>query len=134
MVWIMNKQQGKEIMKKILLLVVMMVTLTGTAQAEVPPDQQAEVAHLLQFVKNSPCRVNRNGSLHQGAEATAHIQKKYDYFSKKVKTTEDFIEYSASKSTLSKKDYTVLCDGQEPIRTKDWLLQELETYRRGTRR
>ena len=117
-------------MKNILLLVAMTVMQTGIAQADVAPKQQAEVAHLLQFVKNSSCRINRNGSFHQGREAMAHIQKKYDYFRKKIKTTEDFIDYSASKSTMSGKYYTVLCGGQKPIRTQDWLLQELEAYRK----
>ena len=116
-------------MKGRILLAFVTMMLTGTAQADVSPKQQAEVAHLLQFVQNSPCRVNRNGSFHQGEDAAAHILKKYDYFRKKIKTTEQFIEYSATKSTMSKKHYTVLCDGQKPIRTRDWLLQELVTYR-----
>ena len=134
MVYNMNKQQGKETMKGIFLLVIMAVMLTGTAQADVPPKQKHEVAHLLQFVKNSPCRVNRNGSLHQGEDAAAHILKKYDYFRDKIKTTEQFIEYSATKSTMSRKYYTVRCNGAEEIRTKDWLLRELEAYRGSTRR
>ncbi len=104
--------------------------ITGVAHADVPAKQQPEVAHLLNFVQASPCMINRNGTTHQGEEAVAHIQKKYKYFREKIKTTEEFIEYSASKSTLSKKYYTVLCDGQEPIRAQDWLLQELETYRK----
>ncbi|MCI5211129.1 MAG: hypothetical protein D3910_20630 [Candidatus Electrothrix sp. ATG2] len=108
----------------------MAVMLAGTAWADAAPEQQAEVAHLLRFVHNSSCRIKRNGSLHQGEEAVAHIQKKYDYFRKKIKTTEDFIEHSASKSTMSGKYYTVLCDGQKPIRTQDWLLEELATYRK----
>jgi hypothetical protein len=103
--------------------------ITGVAHADVPVKQQPEVAHLLDFVQSSPCAINRNGTIHQGEEAVVHIQKKYEYFRKKIKTTEQFIEYSANKSTLSGKYYTVLCAGQEPVRTKDWLLQELATYR-----
>ncbi|WP_446010773.1 DUF5329 family protein [Candidatus Electrothrix sp.] len=115
--------------KALIVLVVMALMLTGTVHADVPPEQQAEVAHLLQFVKSSTCRINRNGSFHQGEEAAEHIQKKYDYFQDKIRTTEDFIKYSASKSTMSGKYYTVHCDGQKPIRTRDWLLRELEAYR-----
>jgi len=116
-------------MKSILLLAVMTVILTGIVHADVPPEQQPEVAHLLSFVRSSPCTINRNGTTHQGEEAAAHIRKKYDYYRDKITTTEQFIEYSASKSTMSGKYYTVHCDGQEPIRTQDWLLQELEEYR-----
>lgn len=112
------------------IVLVLIFFLTGIAHADVPSDQQTEIEHLLHFVKTSPCKINRNGSLHQGEEAVAHIEKKYDYFRKKIQTTEQFIEYSASKSTMSGKYYTVLCDGQKPIRAQDWLLQELEIYRR----
>ncbi|MDU9051143.1 MAG: DUF5329 domain-containing protein [Candidatus Electrothrix sp. Rat3] len=111
------------------LVLLMAIMLTGTAQADVSPEQQPEVAHLLSFVRSSPCTINRNGATHQGEEAAAHIRKKYDYYRNKIKTTEQFIEYSASKSTMSGKYYTVHCDGQEPIRTRDWLLRELEEYR-----
>ncbi|WP_339136608.1 MAG: DUF5329 domain-containing protein [Candidatus Electrothrix sp. GW3-4] len=108
---------------------ILVLLLTTSAHTDVPPDQQTEVAHLLRFVKKSPCTINRNGTRHQGEEAAEHIQKKYDYFRKKIKTTEDFIEYSASKSTMSGKYYTVHCGGQKPIWTRDWLLKELEKYR-----
>ncbi|MCI5123173.1 MAG: hypothetical protein D3925_01525 [Candidatus Electrothrix sp. AR5] len=121
-------------MKGRILLAFVTMMLTGIAQADVSPKQQPEVAHLLQFVKNSPCKVNRNGSFHHGQDAATHILKKYDYFRKKIKTTEQFIEYSASKSTMSRKDYTVRCNGAEEIRTRDWLLRELETYRSNTTR
>jgi hypothetical protein len=131
-----KKYQGKEIMKtslSVVIMAVMAILLTETALADVPPKQQAEVAHLLQFVRNSTCRINRNNSLHSGQEAVAHIQKKYDYFKKKIKTTEQFIKYSATKSTMSGQYYTVICDGQKPIRTRDWLLRELKAYRSGSR-
>ncbi|MCI5168748.1 MAG: hypothetical protein D3903_22300, partial [Candidatus Electrothrix sp. GM3_4] len=100
----------------VVIMAVMAILLTETALADVPPKQQAEVAHLLQFVRNSTCRINRNNSLHSGQEAASHIQKKYDYFKKKIKTTEQFIKYSATKSTMSGQYYNVICDGQKPIR------------------
>jgi hypothetical protein len=114
-------------MKVLILLMAFM--LTGTAQADVPPEQQPEVAHLINFVQSSLCKIKRNGTTYQGEEAAAHIRKKYDYFRGKIKTTEQFIEYAASKSTMSGKYYTVQCDGQKPIRTQDWLLRELAVYR-----
>ena len=121
-------------MKNIILFVTITLMLTGTVQADVPPEQRTEVEHLLQFVQNSSCKVDRNGSIHYGREAVSHIKKKYDYFRNKIKNTEDFIKYSATKSTMSGKYYTVLCDGQRPVRTRDWLLGELESYRISSRR
>ncbi|WPD22449.1 MAG: DUF5329 family protein [Candidatus Electrothrix aestuarii] len=113
---------------------IFILLITGTAHADVPAAQQAEVEHLLSFVQTSTCLIDRNGSSHTGEEAAAHIKKKYDYFSNKIKTTEQFIEYSATKSTMSGSYYTVRCDGQEPIRTRDWLLRELKAYRRSRSR
>lgn len=73
--------------------------------------------------------IERNGKRHSSAEALAHIKKKYDYFRDRIRTTEDFILLSASKSTMSGKSYTVSCDGLEHIQTRDWLMQELNEYR-----
>ncbi|MDH4263807.1 MAG: DUF5329 domain-containing protein [Spirochaetia bacterium] len=104
--------------------------LTNFIYADVPEKQKHEVEHLLNFVKNSPCVINRNGTDYNGVDALAHIQKKYDYFKDKISTTEQFIEYSATKSTMSDQHYTVKCKNNAPIKTRDWLLNELNTYRK----
>ena len=59
----------------------------------------------------------------------SHIEKKYDYFRDDIKNTEEFIEYSATKSTMSGDYYTVSCPGKETIRTQDWLMAELKRFR-----
>ncbi len=99
--------------------------------ADVPDGQKAEVDYLLDFVATSGCVMNRNGSSHSGEEAVSHIKMKYDYFRDDIKSTEDFIEYSATKSTMSGKYYTVECEGKEPVRSQNWLLDALQVYREG---
>lgn len=99
------------------------------ARADVPPETQHEVDYLIAFVSNTPCQIDRNWSLHSGPDAIKHIQQKYDYFKDDISTTEQFIEYSAAKSTMTGRDYLLKCTGQSPIKTRDWLLQELQTYR-----
>lgn len=101
----------------------------SVTRGDVPPEQLPEVRHLLQFVAASDCIIERNGSTHTGQDAIAHIQKKYDYFRDKIRTTEDFIELSASRSTMSGHPYTVRCDSRKPQTTGDWLRQELRQYR-----
>jgi len=98
--------------------------------AEAPKEQIIEIEHLLNFVKNSPCTFNRNGSKHPGKKSVGHIQRKYDYFKDDIKTSEDFIKYSATKSTMSGKYYTVSCPENTTIKAKDWLLNELELFRK----
>ena len=101
----------------------------GAANADVPAEQVEEVNHLLTFVKNSGCVINRNGSKHPAEEGVSHIEMKYDYFRDDISSTEDFIELSATKSTMSGDYYMVRCPGKETVRTKDWLLTELNRYR-----
>ena len=102
----------------------------STAHGDVTGPQQAEVAHLLEFVRTTTCTVDRNGALHDGPSAHAHIIKKYDYFRDRIATTEDFIAYSATRSTVSNRAYTVICPGQPRMETAAWLKRELERYRK----
>ena len=99
------------------------------ATADVPPEQVAEVEHLLDFVKNSGCIINRNGVEHPAENGVSHIMKKYDYYRDDTSSTEDFIRYSATKSILSGSYYSVTCPGKKAINTQDWLLEELQRYR-----
>ncbi|SFV65006.1 hypothetical protein MNB_SV-6-1453 [hydrothermal vent metagenome] len=88
-----------------------------------------EIAHLLNFVSTTDCKYIRNGTEHTGVEAKEHISKKYDYYREKIKTTEDFIRYSATKSELSGKRYQVLCPNKKIQYSNIWLLDELKHYR-----
>jgi len=107
--------------------------LSGVVGADVPETQNAEVQHLIDYLKTSGCEMERNGSRHDAEEAVKHIQKKYDYYRDDIKTTEDFIEKSASQSMLSGSKYRVHCPGGKVRLTADWLMEELERYRKEQR-
>jgi len=68
--------------------------------------------------------------MHNGKEALAHINKKYAYYADDIESTEDFIKYSATKSKMSGKYYTIHCSKTAPIRSNAWLLSELAVYRK----
>ncbi len=87
-----------------------------------------EIDHLLVYISDSPCQFIRNGKAYDAAEARSHIQKKYDYLRSRIKTTEDFIRYAASQSSMSGKPYRIRC-GDETMLCADWLREELERYR-----
>ena len=110
-------------------LALLLSVISSNLMADVPEEQVKEVNHLINFVKTSDCLLNRNGTEHPPAKSAAHIEKKYNYFRNKIKNTEDFIKYSSTKSTMSGKYYTVTCPGQDPIKTSDWLLEELKLFR-----
>lgn len=110
-------------------LLLCLIPVVVQSSADVPDSQKHEVEHLLLFVKNTDCKLERNGRMHDGESAYSHINKKYDYFKDEITSTETFIEYSATKSTMSGKYYYVHCGNSEPVKSGDWLLQELINYR-----
>lgn len=110
-------------MKRLIALFSLLVSVSVLA------DTQDEVDHLIEFVNNTQCQYERNGNMHNGVEATEHIMKKADYYADDIKTAEDFIAYSATKSLMSRKHYKVHCEGQPTIKSSEWLLTELSRYR-----
>lgn len=109
--------------RNVLLVVLSLSSLNVVAST------QDEITHLLSFVAATDCKYERNGSMHTGAEAVEHINKKYDYYSDDITSTEDFIEYSATQSKMSGKYYKIHCKGTPVIKSQDWLLTELQAYR-----
>lgn len=90
---------------------------------------QQEIDHLLDYVSLTTCQYDRNGTIHTGPDARDHIKMKYEHYKKKVKTTEDFIKYSATRSMISGRKYKIRCTGSELVNASDWLLEELARYR-----
>jgi hypothetical protein len=99
--------------------------------ADLANEQKREIDHLLNYVKISSCQFDRNGRIYDGIEAESHIREKYAFFRSKIESAEQFIEWSASKSTISGEFYRVKCADTEWMKTRDWLLRELRKYRHG---
>jgi len=106
-----------------------MALLSVDTRSDVPDAGRNEVLHLLDFLRNSDCAMERNGKRYESEDAYSHVRKKYEYFRDKIRSSEDFIEYSASKSTMSGKYYRVFCKDETAVLTRDWLLEELRNYR-----
>ena len=88
-----------------------------------------EIAELLNFIEQTECIFIRNGKQYNSIAARQHIEKKYEYYKKKIKNAEDFIQYSATKSSLTGKYYKVLCNGVR-MNSSDWLKDELAKMRK----
>ena len=87
-----------------------------------------EIASLLHFIEQSECTFIRNGKQYDTLEARQHIEKKYTYFKERITTAEDFIQYSAARSSITGKPYRVLCNGVS-MNSSDWLNAELDKMR-----
>lgn len=91
-------------------------------------DMDSEINYLLATIEESDCTYIRNGKAHDSREAGTHIRRKYSHIKSRVKTTEDFIKYAATRSSMSGQPYQVICDGKK-MDTAEWLIQELGRYR-----
>jgi hypothetical protein len=113
-----------------------LLLMLGAAQAmaATPAVTRTEAAHLMAAVEKSGCKFNRNGSWYDGAQARAHLQKKFDYLDKKnmLTTAESFIEKGAAASSTSGKAYQMQCAGAKVVSSAEWLTAELQRYRQQT--
>jgi hypothetical protein len=91
------------------------------------------VDYLLDYVGKSNATFIRNGVSHTPAEALAHIKAKYEHFKPQIKTPEDFIRLSASKSLLTGQPYLVHPPGGKEMHLDVWLTEALRKYRAGDR-
>lgn len=97
------------------------------------PDQSEDltgtISYLLSYVEKSDCIFIRNKREHTAQQAAHHMQRKYDHFKSEIKTPEDFIRLTATKSLISGKPYRVKLKTGEVIASETWLLKALEVYR-----
>jgi len=101
-----------------------LILYPGTSRA----NMGLEIEHLLQYIDASDCSFIRNGKSYDSIDAGAHIRKKYAHIKKRIKTTEDFIKYAATKSSLSGRPYQIICNGEKMV-TAEWLDRELNRFR-----
>src|ERR1039458_7814068 len=95
---------------RVRILLVLAVSVFLTAQIFAEESLEQTIDYLFHYVETSKAMFVRNGAEHTPAKAASHIKAKYEHFKNQVKTPEDFIRLSASKSLLTGKPY--LCELQ----------------------
>jgi hypothetical protein len=106
------------------------IQFTELAAADVPPSQKPEVEFLIETVRTTDCKFDRNGKKYDGKKAASHLERKYNHYKDEITSTETFIEYAATKSMITGADYYIICPGAAPVRSQDWLLQKLSEFRK----
>jgi hypothetical protein len=108
---------------------VLIASLAFASPAKSAESLDQTINYLIDHVAKAKATFIRNGTVHTPPEAAEHIKAKYAHFKGDIKTPEDFIRLSASKSILSGKPYLVrLPDGQE-VRLDAWLTDALKQHR-----
>jgi hypothetical protein len=122
------------VMRFFLLLLAILLSSTSYA-ADSKDIMEKEIQHLFDHLENSDCEFNRNGKWYNTEEAVEHINYKYQYLIKKglINSTEQFIDRTASESSMSGKPYVVKCDQSEPIKSSVWFKRELTRFREKTK-
>jgi hypothetical protein len=118
-------------MKSVYIALLLSVASWCLAARPLPPGAQQEVEHLIEYLEQSGCRFNRNGTWYPAGDAKQHLNKKYAYLIRKdmLTTTESFIELAASRSSVSGKPYLVQCGASAPQPSGDWFREELQRWR-----
>ncbi|MBN6151556.1 DUF5329 family protein [Xanthomonas sp. AmX2] len=113
-------------------LALALCTAAPLAASAPPPAAEREIQALLAALRASPCRFQRNGSWYGAAEASAHLQRKYDYLRKRelADSAEQFIARGASASSASGRAYRVACPGRPEQDAAAWFGQQLDALRR----
>lgn len=114
-------------------LLTLLATLAFAPFADAAQSQetQTEISYLLTYIGSSGCDFFRNGSWHDSKQAEDHLRSKYAALSVGggVDTAEEFIEKTATKSSLSGRPYEVRCGDGDIVGAHDWLMDTLTRFR-----
>jgi hypothetical protein len=108
-----------------------LLSLWRPAQAAPSPIAVDEINYLLGFIGRSGCKFYRNGSWYDSHRAQSHLRDKYKYLAARdrIKTTDDFIEQVATRSSMSGEEYQIQCEAGPAVPSARWLRTALSGYR-----
>jgi len=101
----------------------------STARLSAAESLDESINYLLNYVAKSDATFIRNGQSHTSQEAVDHIKAKYEHFKNEIKTPEDFIRLSASKSLLTGQPYLVRSKDGKEMHLDAWLTDALKKHR-----
>lgn len=105
--------------------------LPGRAHAVPDGKESLAIAHLTQFVRESGLQFIRNGKSYNADDAANHMDTKLKYARDRLTTADDFINYVASRSSITNKPYYVVTADGKKQELGPWLYAELDKFRRG---
>ena len=116
--------------RAIVAFALLLMSVAGLAAPTAAP-VRAEIDALLARLEASGCRFGRNDEWHAGAAAKAHLLRKLEYIEKygTIKTTEQFIDAAATKSSVSGAPYAVQCGNVAAVPSSAWLAAQLNALR-----
>lgn len=111
-----------------IIAIALLVATQAGAAPEVTADR--EIRQVIDFVARSDCTFIRNGDAHAPTAAASHLSMKYGKARTKLSTPEQFIEYVATRSSFTGREYRVQCPGRKEQASGTWLLDALREHRK----
>lgn len=93
--------------------------------------EEQKITHLIQYIEKSNVIFIRNGSEYNAADAAKHLRMKREKAGKKIKTAKEFIDYLASKSSVSGEPYKIKFPNGVIMPVRDVLYFELKKLESG---
>ncbi len=114
-----------------LLLLLFLVAAVSDVRANPSADAEREITALIDGLRDSSCRFQRNGRWYDGERAAAHLRRKYDYARDRggVDSAETFIDLAASRSSFTGRDYRVQCGEAGAMASAVWFRARLALLR-----
>ncbi|MCC7036762.1 MAG: DUF5329 family protein [Alphaproteobacteria bacterium] len=107
----------------------LLVLLPPRAQAAPDARENLAITHLMQYVRESGLQFIRNSKSYSAGDAADHMQKKLDYARDRLTTADEFIDYVASRSSITNLPYYVVTADGKKQELGPWLYAELDKFR-----
>ena len=117
----------------LLLTCAFLTFLPGRAHATPDAKQSLAIAHLIQHVRESGLQYIRNAKSYNAADAASHMETKLNYARDRLESAEEFIDYCASRSSITNKPYYVVLASGKQQEVGPWLYAELEIFRNSSK-
>ena len=111
------------------LMLSFILLLANPVHAKPNTADSATIEYLIGYVSQSDMVFVRNFGQHTSHKAAKHIRTKYEHFYDDIDSPENFIELCATKSLVTGKNYIVIDPQGNKVKTSEWLLSALKTYR-----
>jgi hypothetical protein len=109
--------------------IALMVVAFASSQIARAESLDESINYLFDYIAHSGVTFIRNGQDHTPQEAVNHIKAKYEHFKSEIKTPEDFIRLSASKSLLTGQPYLIRTRDGKEMPLDVWLTDALKKHR-----
>jgi hypothetical protein len=88
--------------------------------------EEQKIEKLILYVEKTEAKFVRNGTEYSGVEAAKHLRMKREKAGKKISTAKQFIDFLASKSSMSGEPYLMKFKNGSSLPVRDILYHQLK--------